>query len=287
VEALFVEDDSTALRLYELGKLTFLRRFPSAQIPSYRHRPDFVQFPMARFDYIGFGPALKNYPRLRQALSLSMDFENFAKLFDAMGRPGCPSLPVNLYNAPVCLKFDRERAKKLFEKEPWPSDVKKLLQFSKLGGDDIQRSAEWFQGQWQKNLGLLVEISAQEQTSYLRELRANPPPLFRKGIGLERPSCLAGLENFAKESPENFIHLDSTEYFEILDKLRRESNPTKAKKLCTRALHILIDESWIIPLGEIHFTMLVNPHYQGWKVNSINQLDLANLRYVPDQKPEQ
>lgn len=285
VESLFIEDDSTALRLYELGDLTFLRRVPTEQIPAYRHRPDFMQLPMARFDYLGFGPSLKPYPQLRKALSLSLDFENFRHLFDALGRPGCPSLPTKLYSAPLCLNFNPKAAKSLYASQPWPKNVPKRLGFSKMGGADIQRSAEWFQGQWSKNLGLLLELDSQEQVVYLNTLKADPPAVFRKGIGLERPTCLAALENFVKDGPENYIQLDSKKYFEVLDRLKVETSPAKAKKLCTEAIHVLMDENWLIPLGEIHFTMLVNPHYQGWKINSINQLDLSGLHFVPEQHP--
>jgi len=287
VEALFIEDDSTALRLYDLGDLTFLRRMPAAQIPAYRHRPDFFQVPMARFDYLGFAPSLKPYPNLRKALALSLDFNNFRDLFDALGRPGCPSLPTKLYDGPVCLNFDPKKAKELYQSQLWPEGVPKQLGFSKMGGDDIQRAAEWFQGQWKKNLGLQLELTPQEQVVYLRTLKTSPPAIFRKGIGLERPSCLAGLENFAKENPENYIGMDSKKYLDIVDQLHKESDPRKVKKLCTQAIHILMDENWLIPLGEIHFTMLADPHYQGWKINSINQLDLSDLRFIPDKSQVQ
>jgi oligopeptide transport system substrate-binding protein len=51
-----------------------------------------------------------------------------------------------------------------------------------------------------------------------------------------------------------------------------------AKKLCTDAIHILADENWIVPLGEIHFSLLVSPKFTGWKLNSLNQLDLTGLK---------
>lgn len=284
VEALFIEEDSTALRLYESGILTFLRRFPSAQISAFRHRPDFVQKPMARFDYLGFGPGLKNFPELRKALSLSLDFENFSQLFDALGRPGCPSLPPRLYDGPLCLSFEPKKAKELFKKQPWPEGLHKQLEFSRMGGDDIQRAAEWFQGQWKKNLGLSVEIEAQEQGGYLKRLSADPPALFRKGIGLERPTCLAALENFVQGHPENYIRLDSKKYSDLVERMKTEFDAGKVKKLCTEAIRILIDENWLIPLGEIHFTMLASPRYPGWTINSINQLDLSFVHFVPDKR---
>ena len=129
---------------------------------------------------------------------------------------------------------------------------------------------------------LLLELDGKNKEVMFERLRSHPPSIFRKGIGLERPTCLAALENFAKDSPENYIHLDSPKYFEALKRLKLETDRLRAKRFCTQAIRVLIDENWLIPLGEIHFTMLANPHYQGWKINSINQLDLANLHFQPD-----
>lgn len=282
VEALFIEDDSAALSLYESGTLSLLRRLVTAQIPTYRGRPDFVQVPLSRFDYIGFAPSLTEFPKLRAALSQSLDFDNFRTLFFSLGRPGCPSLPSRLYDGDVCLNFDPSTAKRLYRDEPWPAGIERVLGFSQMGGDDIQRSAEWFQGQWRRNLGLKVELNSQEQVVYLNRLKTDPPALFRKGIGLDRPSCLAGLENFTTESPENYIHLRSKEYDDLVMRLRAEMSPERARAICTSALKILVNGNWIIPLGEIHFTMLASPKFKGWKINSLNQLDLSDLRPVSE-----
>jgi ABC-type oligopeptide transport system substrate-binding subunit len=277
-EAIFIEDDSTALRMYEAGKLSLLRRLPAANIPSFRKRPDFFQVPMARFDYFGFSAELEAYPLVRKALSMSLDFENFREIFYSIGRPGCPSLPPNLYTEPVCLEFKPNKAKELLRKQPWPIAVNKQIGFSQLGGDDISRAAEWFQGQWSRNLGLKMELQGQEQGVYINRLKTAPPTIFRKGIGLDRPTCLAGLENFTSISPENFIHLKSVKFDKLVTKLREEWNAERAKRICTEGIAILIDQNRIIPLGYMHFSLLASPEFVGWKINSLNELDLAELR---------
>ncbi len=63
-----------------------------------------------------------------------------------------------------------------------------------------------------KNLGWTVELRGQEQAVYLARLRDKPPDVFRKGVSLDRPTCLAALEVFLKGNPENYIALDDPKY---------------------------------------------------------------------------
>ncbi len=286
VEILFVEDDDTAYNLYEQGELTFLRRLPTTMIPAAKKREDFIQIPVARFDYLGFGPELDQEPALREALAYSLDFKELARIYDALGTPGCPSLPRPLMESEPCVKFDLTRAKAAFDRVPVDVRSKRfVLGFSTMGGDDIKKGAEWEQAQWKKNLGLKVDLESAEQGAYLARLRKTPPAIFRKGIALERPTCLAALETFAKGGSENFIHFESDAYEKIIDRLTNiatnRQNSKQRKKLCSEGVKILLSSNRIIPLGRIHFTLLARPEFKGWSLNEMNQLDLSRLHIAP------
>lgn len=278
LEAVFIESDPTALRLYESGKLNFLRRLTAGEIPRYKGAKDFLQVPMARFDYVGFGPSLEPYEKLREALTESVDFASFLLLFDTKGPPGCPSLPAKLLDRTVCMKFTPELAKRAL---PPPTEVPKLsFHFSRMGGDDISRAAEWFQGQWKKNLGVLVELSSQEQIVHLQNLRSNPPAIFRKGVNLDRPTCLAAVELFTTGHPENYIRFHSPTYDKLVERLRVARGVTAKRVACRQAIETLMASHRLIPLGEMYFTILMNPKFQSWDLNELNQLDLTNLTEV-------
>ena len=284
VEVLFIEDDDTAYNLYEQGELTFLRRLPTTMIPNAKKRSDFIQIPIARFDYLGFGPGLNDQPALREALAYSLDFNELARIYDALGTPGCPSMPRSLMNEETCIKFDLKRAKAAFEKVPVDRREQRfVLGFSTMGGDDIKKGAEWEQAQWKKNLGLKVDLESAEQAVYLARLRQSPPAIFRKGIGLERPTCLAALETFARDGSENFIHFDNDAYEKIISKLTdfQGSDQKRRKALCSEGVRILLASNRILPLGRIHFTLLARPEFKGWSLNEMNQLDLARLHWAP------
>lgn len=280
-EAVFIDSDATATTLYEAGKLSFLRRVPSADIPRMRQKPGFHQIGMARFDYIGFGPQLKNLPKIRQALVEGVDFSLFLKLFDTRSQPGCPSLPLSYMDRKVCREFNPTRARKVLPKSIQPGKIE--MHFSRMGGDDIARAAEYFQGQWSKNLGLKIELLAQEQAVFMRSLRSNPPMIFRKGVSLDRPTCLAALEIFAKDHPENFIHFDDPTFSLLLKRLSQTKGLSERKRLCRQAVERLLQSNALIPLGEMHFTIMASPAFTGWDLNELNQLDLSELREVPKE----
>ncbi|WP_413291563.1 peptide ABC transporter substrate-binding protein [Bdellovibrio sp. HCB337] len=276
VEVLFVNEDSVALQLYEKNELSFLRRLPTLYIPKFKTRADFHWIPVVRFDYIGFGPALKDTPKLREALALALNYKDLQKVFSSEGVPGCPGIPSSWMTEELCYKFDAKKAKSvLSEEKKIPANLK--LMYSSLGGEDHRRATEWMQSQWDKNLGVKVQLLLRENKVFISDLQQNPPALFRKGVAPDRPTCLATLETFADWSPENYIQLKDPEFQELLKKLGDTSSGFDQKKLCTQAVRFLMDRHLLIPLGSIHFAILAKQKYSGWRLNSMNQLDLAGL----------
>ncbi len=277
IDILIVEDDSTALNLFETGYLDFMRRLPTIEIPRFKKHKGFIQVELARFDYIGFGPELKPYPNLRKALTFGVDYNAFKKLFHALGRPGCPSIPLYFMDKVPCYDFNLKKAKKFLSQVP-PSVLKKRWKFyfSKLGGDDLKRVGEFYQGQWKQNLNLKIELIPSEQGLYLEKLKNKPPPIFRKGMNLDRPTCIAALEQFESNSIENYIQFRSSKYDRLIKKLRKKKRGKK--KLCRQAIEIWMDSYTGIPQGRIHFTRIMNPNFQGWSFNIMNHFELADLK---------
>lgn len=279
-EVLIIEDDETALNLYREGTLTFLRRLPTHYLKDWKDSKELFQVPVVRFDYVGFGPALKEQADLRKALALSLNYQELKVLYSALGIPGCPGISPKWMNQVPCHEFNLEKAKSHFAKVP--ENVRQTtltLQFSKLGGDDIQKGMEWMQAQWKKNLGFNVQLQPVEQAVFVAGLKANPPPIFRKGVGLDRASCLAATEIFAASDSENYIKLNDAGYQATLKKLALSRDEKERKNHCTNLVKILIDEAYVIPLGQIHFSLLSKPTFTGWTLTPLNQLDLSRLQF--------
>ena len=287
VEFVFIEDEMTAYRLYLNHQLHFLRRVPSHLITQLKGRKDFHQIPMARFDYVGFGPELMKDQKLRQALIHSIDYKTLQDLLGARGRPGCPSIPSDWMDQVPCYGFEPKKARKLLRESPYMKTKRPLqLKLSQMGGKDIKKQGEFFQNQWKKHLAIEVQISQMDQKSFLHTLRTNPPDLFRKGVGLDRPTCLNALETFNEESKQNFLSWKDQTYFQITENMSKPTQLRRYRKMCQQAIERLMESFAFIPLGEIHFSILASPLYQGWSLNSMNQLDLGGLYKKPNHSSE-
>ncbi len=278
----FIDDEMTAFRLYEKGELSFLRRVPSQLIPQLKNRKDFFQTPMLRFDYIGFGPKLLKSDELRRALVHAIDYDKLKTLLGGLERPGCPSIPKSWMVNQPCYEFIPEKAKEFLKKVP-PNILKSTFQFdvSSLGGKDIKKQAEFIQNQWKRHLGIDVQVNQLDQKVFISELRLEPEDIFRKGVGLDRPTCLNALETFSSDSKRNLIQFKDQSYLKILSEMKSLDPQTlDYKNTCQKAVQYLLDQVRLIPLGEIHFTLMASPRYTGWEINGLNQLDLSQVRLL-------
>lgn len=276
VEVMVVEADDTALKMFDKGELNFHRRLPVEAAPAYQNKPGFIKQPLLRFDYIGVGPELEYQPELRRrlALSLAPQYRAMMKIFASLGPPGCIGLPKALLPHSMC--FEKTAVS--------PYDSKELALLPRLsltiatqGGDTVVRQAELFQSGWRKNLGLDVEIKLKEVKQLEGDLRKSPPALFRRGVNLERPTCLAALELFQSKSLNNFVHFENKIYDSILDKMRTTRERSAMAALCQKGSELLLKSYRIIPLGEIQFFMLSDQKFDGFRINELNQLDLSHL----------
>lgn len=271
IEFLFVADDAVALNLYRTGKLDFNRRLPTMNIPEFEKKPEFHAVPLLRFDYFGLRGFLK--PEQRKALAESLDYEELRKLFHAKPRPGCPGIPKEWVGRDIC-HDTKPPTKEAAAKLGFPP--KTSLIFSRLGGDDHRRAMEWAQDQWRRNLGMGIELEQMENQIYVSRLEKGGNEIFRKGVSLDRPTCLAAVEIFHSKSPENYLGMSALD--SEIDKLRIETNEKKKKRLCAKMVGYLMENHWIIPTGPIYFSILASTKWDGWKLNELNELDLSELR---------
>lgn len=281
VEILIIQEDSTALQLFDLGRLDLLRRINANEARERSDSNELFKVKTFRFDYIGFGPELRKKTQLREALASSLQFEEVNKIYQTIGRVGCPSFPTAIADPWPCIQPNIKKANFIIQGElEFLKTHPIALYFSKSGGEEIQRGMEWIQNQWKKHLGISIEIKSLENSSYLHKLKFSTPDVFRKGVALDRPTCLAALELFKSDSSQNLLGLKSDELDRIIVKMQKTDQPGQKKKLCGAGLKILISEFNLIPQGEFEIPMLKRPEFKDWTISPHLQLDLSQLRYV-------
>lgn len=284
VKIYFIEDQSTALRLYQTKQLSLLTMVPQREIAKYSESEELFFVPMVRMDGLFFNPKMQTH--LKKAFFHAAPFEKLKDLYRSKGTPGCPALHSSYFNHKrYCYKFDLKKAKNFLAeslklKNSSESATRPLkLSFSSLGGDDIQRGMEWFAHEWQKNLGLKIAVDPLESGVFLQNLRSGQFDIIRKGIPLDAPHCLEALSSFHSKDPNNAASLKSTEFDQLLDQMKQLA-PTSGQKmsdLCERAMSILHKNYTYLPLGPMYFSYLQNGKFKGWFINSLNILDLENL----------
>jgi len=281
VEILFIDEEAAVINLFDANKIHLIKRIPTIQIPKYKKQKIVFAQTVSRFDYLGFGPQLRFDNHLTEALIYSLDFKEFQNLFSSLGPPGCPSFSSQLLDKERCYKFNLKRAKKAYEQVS--DEVKNRRYqffFSSSGGEDLKRSAEWFQAQWKKHLGFEVDIGSMESGVYKAEVRDSPPDVFRMGFQMDRPTCLAALESFSSLSPNNFIEWKSAKFDHWLSEMAKTHNQNTKRKLCGQALNLLLESHRLVPLGQFQFFLALSPGFSGVYINNLNQIDLSLLHPV-------
>lgn len=313
----FINEDTVALRTYETMGLDFLRRLPTPYFEKYKNSPERLKIPVFRFDYFAINnqitnPVDKNKKliiplSLRKALIFSLNYQSLQKLYESTEPPGCPGLPAVLLDPKIKLCYSMDLKLALNELKNYqqtdPSTMQALktnnsslvsvqqLKFiySKQGGEDHKRTADWLMSQWKENLNLFIPTESQENKIFVTNLEQDPPSLFRKGLSPERPTCAAVLENFLPDHPENYLKMNLKDLPLIVSKMlqveRSNSGSIYSKnkplqKLCSEGLEIIKNSFQVIPTGPIYFSMLLKKSWTGLKINELNQMDLSDLKFV-------
>jgi ABC-type oligopeptide transport system substrate-binding subunit len=274
VQVYFLEDQSTALRMYESGKLDLLTLLPVREIARYQNSKDLFHIPMTRMDGLFFNSNISL--EQKKILFHGLNLKDLKNLYLSEGMPGCPALPKSYYINDYCYDYDPNT--KLQNK----IENKSLkLSFSSLGGDDIQRGMEWFAHEWKKNLGLNIEIEPLESGLFFQRIKSKNFDIVRKGLSLDAPTCLEALTSFTSNDPNNVSEFKNKDFDQIFNTLKKENskNKQRSKELCDKALNLLHKNYTFLPLGPMYFSFLQNHNFKGWTINSLNILDLENLTY--------
>lgn len=280
LEVLFISEDSVALKLFESGELQFLRRLPTAFIPSYRNQPEYHEIEQIRFDYFGFSKKFREDPKnkeqnrnLSEAIALSIPYAEMQTLFQAKPRPGCFGLPTAWTAGQICFDQNIVRAKELVKKS---SKAALALSFSQ-SVEDHRRALEWLQLKLAATSGIQLRLDGAETKVFLERLEKRQSPFFRRGLAPDRPTCAAVLENFLPGAPENYLDFDNADFQKLVRALIETSDEKQKTELCREAVLILKDSFAMIPTGPIFFSVLAKKSFVDWHLNELNQLDLKDL----------
>ena len=252
ITAYMVDEDSTALVLFEQGLLDLVK-LPPLEIRRYQKRPEYLRRPLLRGYYYGFNVRTPpfNDARVRRAFALAIDRSEFPPLLQGGEQPWPSWIPPGMphANPALGLPFDPVRARALLREAGVDPATLAPVRIVFNSDQTHKLVAEKVQALWREHLGVRVELENREWKVFLKELASDPPPVFRLGWGADFPDPDNFMSLFTSYSENNHTGWANPRYDELVERAAREADPERRQGLYDQAQQILCEEDVpIVPL---------------------------------------
>jgi oligopeptide transport system substrate-binding protein len=283
VNAYIINEDTTAINMFESGTLHYVSRLPSLEIDRLKKSPAFRSNPFLRGYYYGFNVTKKPFDnvKVRQAFSLAIDRKQITDILKGGQTPSASWVPKGMpgFEADVGLKYDPKRAQKLLAEAGYPGGKgfpETTFMFDTR--DDNKLIAEKIQSMWREVLGVKIRTQNEDWKVYLNTLKTDAPGIYRLGWGADYPDPDNFLNLFTSYSGNNYTRWKSKEYDGIIEKAAAEQAMPKRLALYKKAQVLLLEkDTAIIPLFIDSINMLVSPKVSGIRINAMDKIGLSKI----------
>jgi oligopeptide transport system substrate-binding protein len=264
VNGRIIVDGTTAVQAFEAGEVDIVETgIPPAEMGRLQDTEDFQQYPSLGTYYFGFNVNNVTDVHQRRAMSLAVDRQ---AIIDNIAQGG--QLPASVFTPEGIAGYDEiapdspwtphegdmERAQEEMEQA---QNVKQNINLIHNNAPGHREIAVAVQGMW-RELGLNVNISAQEWAQYLENL--GPPPaqnvdVFRLGWIYDYPDAMNGLELWMSDSGNNPTGFANEEFDRLVREARETPDDDERYRVYNQAEEIMFGEDGEIPLIPIyHYT---------------------------------
>lgn len=280
-----IQEQATAMNLYDAGRLDFIESIPSTELKKARARTEehrSVGLLMLGYYGLNLDRPPTNNVHFRRALAHAVDRDRLVQLLDGGQIPMTSWIPQGMFGhePDVGLKFDLEKAKAELALAGYKEGEKlPKVEIYFNTNEDHQRIAETIQAQWKQNLGLEVELKNQEWKTYLATLKSGPPMVFRFGWLADYPDPENFMSLMTSTSDNNRSKWKNKKYDELVAQGAGEVEPSKRKEIYRQAQKLLVEEDVpSIPLysGVAHF--LVAKRVEGFPINPLRRFEYKNVK---------
>lgn len=283
VNAHIVNEDTTAINMFESGSLHYVSRLPTLEIERLKTNPAYRNAPFLRGYYYGFNTAKApfNDVRVRKAFAHAVDRSQITSLLKGGQIPASSWVPKGMpgFDGKIGLGFDVKKAQALLAEAGYPGGKGfPSVTFLFDTRDDNKVIAERLQAIWKKNLGVDLKAQNEDWKVYLNRLKSDVPPMFRLGWGADYPDPHNFLDLFTSYSGNNYTQWKSAEYDKLIQQAAGESAMPKRLAAYRKAQEMLLEQNVaIIPLFQDALNVLVSPAAKGVQLNAMDQLRLKNV----------
>ena len=291
-----IQDDSTALNLFERGDLDVLSRIPALELDRIKRRFRVVHDPFFGTFFLGFN--LNKAPfqdrEVRRAVSAAINRQEIVKHLSGSELPSFSWIPAGIEGGPSEEEVENIRAdsKKALE---IPPVLAKALQAVKARGagsaelvdfafDSSSRNqlvAEKIQQDVQKKLALNLSLKPSDWKTHVRQLGTDPAPLWRFGWMAPFRDPISHFQAFTSGDPNNYAHYSNPSYDRLVSEISSLPPGSKREELIRQAQRILTEEdAVIIPLFQSVQTHALGERLEGFQVSpfGIIRFDQLSIR---------
>jgi len=266
------DDNNTRYNMYLNGEADWMRGgIPDEQLDIAKLRPDYQAYPQLATYYFELNqtkPPL-NDARVRKALAISIDRQ---EIVDKVSRGGqIPAYrvtpPLAGYTAPEGLTESVEEAKQLLSQAGYPNG-KGFPQLTVLYNTSTghQRIVEYLQQEWEKNLGITVQIENAEWKTVLARGGNQEFDILRMGWVGDYQDANTFLELFQTGSGQNFGKYSNPDFDRLIKRAATMPGGAARFAVLKQAEQILIDQDTaIIPIYHyVNIDLIDTDKWGGW-----------------------
>ena len=286
IEFAMIEDDNTALSMFENGELDWagqpLGGLPVDAVPALKESGKLVIHPKATMYWYKInttkGP-LANV-KIRKALSLAVNRQEIVDNITQVGQvPTMGMLPQSmiLKKEGYFKDNDVETAKQLLAEGLQELNLSQLptITLSYNTTDRHKKIAEAIQDQWKKALGIDVKLMNKEFKVHLDDMHQLNYEIARIGWNADFNDPINYLEMFRDQNTgNNDTGWENERYKELLKQSAAENDPEKRNQILAEAEAIFMEDMPLIPLFTDVDIWVQNDKVKGVQVDGLGFIDL-------------
>lgn len=297
VDAVFIDEASTAYQAYQAGELDFLPDVPTAEIPKLiAEDPNFYVFPLLGTYYYNFNLDLDMWAdaRVRKALALAIDRELITETLASGQVPAGGFIPPGFADADGNDFFETAGMYGFSTDDSKVADAQALLaEAGYPGGEGFPEFtilyntseghklvAEMVQEMFKTNLGIECKLANQEWAVFQDTRKEGDYELARGGwlTDFMDPSGMLGI--FKTGNTYNDPNYSSEEFDGLMDKASAAVDPKEHFDYLYQAQEVFMTDVPVIPVYHYSDVMLASDRLVNWDRSVLGTLDFTLAEVV-------
>lgn len=292
--AMTVQEDTTALMLFERGELDWigspLGTLPPDSIPNLKLRGLLKFAPAAGTQFFRFNTtkAPLDNVKMRQALSYAIDRNAIVEhIMQGNQQPATGLVPkaMGLRDRPYFRDRNIVAARRLFHEALEDMGITRhqlpTLHILYTPSERYQKIGQAVQQQWKHAFGIDIEVRTVESKVLYEQLRTGNYDIVLGSWFADYNDPINFLEVFKdRDNGTNNTGWENTDYKNLLEMSYKTGNSTRRMELLQDAEELLIGEMPIAPLFYYTFNYLKNPKLENVNLGKTGTIDFREARFV-------